>query len=203
MTNNGTHNSNSSTIILTILLSSLHLSTSFTIEAISLSFVNPSIFQTTTPRPNFFPLFVGSEPVGEDGGQEKGDETNSGLFLSDDLNDAISSLGGGYLDAAKKRNEAAKKKMLEDTIREEKEAIAWRKEKGYTSEGEGDPGPKNMNEFIGFVDDGYEGSSGNDEEGGWGFVPQEEEKEEEVKDEPKLFLFGEDDDDTLDKKLIL
>eukprot|EP00555_Chaetoceros_dichaeta_P002422 CAMPEP_0198251106 /NCGR_PEP_ID=MMETSP1447-20131203/2053_1 /TAXON_ID=420782 /ORGANISM="Chaetoceros dichaeta, Strain CCMP1751" /LENGTH=190 /DNA_ID=CAMNT_0043936055 /DNA_START=38 /DNA_END=610 /DNA_ORIENTATION=+ len=189
-----TRNNNSTIIILTI-LSTFNLATPFTIRENRL-FANPSI-DRTTPQSILFPLFVGSEPQGEDDGGTKK------LILSDDVVEAIGSLGanGGYLDAAKKRNEEAKKKLLEDSRREEEEAEAWRREKANKADGD-DFGPKDMSKFKGFLDDGYEDSEGNDEAGGWGYVP-EKEVEEEKEDEPKLFLFGDDDDDAEEKKLIL
>jgi len=184
---------NNSTIIILAILSTFNLVTPFVIRENRRLFKNLSIARTTSPS-IFFPLFVGS-------GQEQDDETKK-LILSEDVRDAIGSLGanGGYLNAAKKRNEEAKKKLLEDTRREEEETEAWRREKANKVDG-GDFGPEDMSVFKGFADDGYEDSLGNDEEGGWGYVP-EKEVEEEKEAEPKLFLFG-DDDDAEEKKLIL
>lgn len=195
---------NNSTIIILTILSSFNLATPFTIKANGPRlFLNPSISRTTL-RPISLPLFVGSEPnpQGEDDGQEKDDGTSK-LILSDDIREAIGSLGAnaGYLDAAKRRNEEAKKKLLEDSRKEEEEADAWRREKANKADGD-DFGPKDMSQFKGFADDGYEDSVGNDEEGGWGYVPPKEEEVEE-EEESKLFLFGDDDDNGEEKKLIL
>jgi hypothetical protein len=121
------------------------------------------------------------------------DEEPSGLIIGEDMSSALQGIGSeaGYLDYAKKRNEEAKAKLQEQIRLEEEETERKRREKEEKG-GEGNYGPGDLSEFKGFADDGFEASVGNDETGGWGEVdePKEEEAEE---DEPKLFLFGDDD----------
>lgn len=107
----------------------------------------------------------------------------------------LSSLGSeaGYLDFARKRNEAAKSKMKEQVRLEEEEAERKRQEKLQRGAGHANYGPGDLSTFTGFANDGFEASAGNDQVGGWS---QEairiEEDNEEKQEEPKLFLFGDD-----------
>lgn len=107
----------------------------------------------------------------------------------------------GYLEAARKRNQEAKLKLLEQIRQEELEAERIRKEMEEKGN-EGNYGPGDLSDYVGFKDDGFEASEGNDDTGGWGNLKKKKEQEEDSKDEdkeePKLFLFGKDagsDDD--------
>jgi hypothetical protein len=116
------------------------------------------------------------------------------LIIGSEMSTALQGIGSqaGYLDYAKKRNEEAKAKMVEQVRLEEEETERKRREKEAKGN-EGNFGPGDLSSFVGFENDGFEASEGNDKAGGWGEA--EEEKEEEAEeDAPALFLFGDDDD---------
>ena len=114
------------------------------------------------------------------------------LILGSGISEALQGLGSeaGYLDAARKRNEAAKAKMLED-IRLEEEAAERKRREREERGNEGNFGPGDMSAYVDFTNDGFEESGGNDETGGWEVNEQPSNEVEE--EEPKLFLFGDDD----------
>ena len=133
--------------------------------------------------------------------QDENDETNipdTTLIIGDEFSNALKTIAteAGYLNAARKRNLEAKAKLMEQLQQEEMEAERIRKER----EEKGNPdnyGPTDMTSFVDFKDDGFESSEGNDETGGWSELKTKGKLEEdgEKKEEPKLFLFGDDDDD--------
>lgn len=103
----------------------------------------------------------------------------------------------GYLEAARKRNQEAKLKLMQQIEQEEMEAERYRKEVEERGS-EGNFGPQDMSTFVGFKEDGFEESEGNDDMGGWSELKKqqgEEQQQEEEKEEPKLFLFGKDGGD--------
>lgn len=126
------------------------------------------------------------------------------LILGAEVGEALNDIGSeaGYLDAARKRNEEGKAKLMEQVRLEEEEAERKRKEREAKGS-EGNYGPGDMSEFKGFADDGFEASEGNDSEGGWTKPPEPEEEAEGDGEEPKLFLFGDEDGDTDAGGLIL
>mmetsp|Transcript_24108 Transcript_24108/g.29688 ORF Transcript_24108/g.29688 Transcript_24108/m.29688 type:complete len:189 (+) Transcript_24108:98-664(+) len=130
------------------------------------------------------------------------EEEEQGLILGDAISDSLQSLGSeaGYLAAARKRNEEAKAKLQEEVRKEEEETEAKRRAKESLGV-EDNYGPGDLSGFVGFKNDGFEASAGNDETGGWGQLknPGEGDGDDE---EPKLLLFG-DDDATSDSGLIL
>ena len=130
-------------------------------------------------------------------------DDSQGLIIGSDMSNALQKLGseGGYLDAARKRNEEAKAKLMEQVRKEEEEAEALRKAK-MESGVEDNYGPGGLSSWKGFKDDGFEESEGNDDSGGWGQLKEVESGEGE-EEEPKLFLFGDDDDTSGGSGLIL
>lgn len=131
--------------------------------------------------------------------EDEGDK----LILGAEIGQALNDIGSeaGYLDAARKRNEEGKAKLLEQVRLEEEEAERKRKEREAKG-AEGNYGPGDLSDFKGFADDGFEASEGNDSEGGW-TKPPEPEEEAEGEEEPKLFLFGDEDGDADAGGLIL
>ena len=128
------------------------------------------------------------------------------------MSNALQGLGSeaGYLDLARKRNEEGKAKMMEQIRLEEEETERkrqWKKQQQESGEGNaGDYGPGDLSGYVGFKDDGFVRSAGNDGTGGWGDLDSGENAEGEGgdggdggeggegdEDEPKLFLFGDDD----------
>ncbi len=122
------------------------------------------------------------------------DEEPTELILGSEMSNALQGIGSeaGYLDYAKKRNEEAKARLMEDMRREEEETARKRAEMEAKGNAE-NYGPGDLSNFVGFENDGFEASAGNDETGGWGEV-KEEEEEPPSEEEPKLFLFGDEDD---------
>ena len=133
----------------------------------------------------------------EDGGDK--------VILGADVGQALYDIGSeaGYLDAARKRNEEGKVKLMEQVRLEEEEAERKRKEHEEKQGAEGNYGPGDLRDFKGFADDGFEASEGNDSEGGWRKPEEPEEEAEGDDDEPKLFLFGDEDGDADAGGLIL
>ncbi len=126
-----------------------------------------------------------------------------GLILGKEISEGLQTLGSeaGYLAAARKRNEEAKAKLMEQVRKEEEEAEALRQKK--KEEGVQDNyGPGDMSGWKGFKDDGFEASEGNDDTGGWGEIATAGGEGEE-EEEPKLFLFGDDDNASDGSGLIL
>jgi len=133
--------------------------------------------------------------------EDEGDK----LILGADVGQALNEIGNeaGYLDAARKRNEEGKAKLMEQVRLEEEEAERKRKEREAKG-AEGNYGPGDLSAFKGFGDDGFKASEGNDAEGGWTKPDEPEEDEEgDGDDEPKLFLFGDEDGDADAGGLIL
>ena len=132
----------------------------------------------------------------EDGGDK--------VILGADVGQALYDIGSeaGYLDAARKRNEEGKVKLMEQVRLEEEEAERKRKEREEKG-AEGNDGPGDLSDFKGFADDGFEANEGNDSEGGWRKPEEPEEEAEGDDDEPKLFLFGDEDGDADAGGLIL
>ena len=127
----------------------------------------------------------------------------SSLFLGEDVQKSIESLGQGdsYLQAARARNnEEARLRLLEQERLEEEEAERKRRARKENGN-ESNFGPGDLSTFKGFIDDGFEASQGSDEEGAWGEIRQNEETSDE--NEPKLFLFGDEDGSDNDSGLIL
>ena len=122
---------------------------------------------------------------------QDGDQNESVLIKG------LSSLGSeaGYLEAARKRNEEAKAKLREQVRLEEEEAERKRQEKQQRGGSESNYGPGDLSNFQGFQNDGFEASAGNDQVGGWSkeAIRVEEDTTEEKQEEPKLFLFGDDE----------
>lgn len=126
--------------------------------------------------------------------ESKTDESPPELILGSKLSESLQSIGSeaGYLSAAKKRAEEGKAKLMEQIRREEEEAEAYRRARAeggdvYNS------GPADMSEWRGFANDGFEESDGFAD--GFGEFKKKDD-EEDVKgeeEEPKLFLFGDDD----------
>lgn len=133
------------------------------------------------------------------------------------MSDALQGLGSeaGYLDLARKRNEEGKAKMMEQIRLEEEETERkrqrWKQEQESGEGNAGDYGPGDLSGYVGFKDDGFEQSAGNDGTGGWGDLNSGENAEDEGgdgegdggEDEPKLFLFGDDDGASSNGGLIL
>jgi hypothetical protein len=138
--------------------------------------------------------------------QAEEEEETPQLIIGADVRGAIQNLGtdgaGGYLDAAKRRNEEAKAKMMEQVRLEEEEAEAKRQAM-KERKGEDNYGPGDLSSFVGFKDDGFEASEGNDEEGGWGPTPEEDGGDDGEEEEPSLLLFGDGDDASGGSGLIL
>lgn len=156
----------------------------FLLSATTLITINDA-FTVTSPIPLSSSLSSSNE-----------DEAEPSLIIGSDMSEAIQGLGSeaGYLDYSKKRNEEAKLKMLEQVRLEEEEAERKRQAReNNTDGGSANYGPGDLSGFVGFKDDGFENSEGNDSTGGWGEV-REGEAEGTEEEEPKLFLFGDDDD---------
>lgn len=132
------------------------------------------------------------------------DDEQQELILSSKLSESLAGIGNeaGYLAAARKRNEEAKAKMMEQIRKEEEEAEARRQAKKDQSIANNfGPGADEMSSWEGFGDfDGFEESSGNDSAGGWSELKEQAQEEEE---EPKLFLFGDENNDSTDSGLLL
>jgi hypothetical protein len=162
----------------------------FTCVIASISLYNPITAFTVSPSivscsdaPNHLSCLYSSP---QDGDQ------NQSIII-----EGLSSLGSeaGYLEAARKRNEEAKAKLREQVRLEEEEAERKRQEKLQRGAGESNYGPGDLSNFKGFENDGFEASAGNDQEGGWSkeAIRAEEDAIEEKQEEPKLFLFGDDE----------
>jgi hypothetical protein len=131
---------------------------------------------------------------------EESDDTS--LIVGAEISKGLQGLGSedGYLGVAKKRNEEAKAKLMEQ-VRQEEEAAEQKRKEREARGNEGNYGPGDLSSFNGFENDGFEASEGNDGTGGWGEVEEEENQETEVEadadadDGPKLFLFGDDNAD--------
>mmetsp|Transcript_4891 Transcript_4891/g.7432 ORF Transcript_4891/g.7432 Transcript_4891/m.7432 type:complete len:174 (-) Transcript_4891:276-797(-) len=123
---------------------------------------------------------------------------DSTLIIGAEISKGLQGLGSeaGYLGVAKKRNEEAKAKLM-DQVRQEEEAAEQKRKEREARGNEGNYGPGDLSSFNGFENDGFEASEGNDVAGGWGEVKEEKSETEadaEADDgEPKLFLFGDDD----------
>jgi hypothetical protein len=135
--------------------------------------------------------------------EESSSSDDDSLIIGSEISNALQGLGSeaGYLGVAKKRNAEAKAQLMEQVRQEEEEAERKRQERENKGN-EGNYGPGDLSSFQGFENDGYEESEGNDENGGWGEV-KEDAPETEEEEEPKLFLFGDDDADTSGSGLIL
>jgi hypothetical protein len=162
----------------------------FATVAVSISLFNHitafTISPSTVPRseaPNNLSCLYSS--------QQNGDPNESILVQG------LSSLGSeaGYLEAARKRNEEAKAKLREQVRLEEEEAERKRQEKLQRGTSESNYGPGDLSNFKGFENDGFEASAGNDQVGGWSqeAIRAEEDNTEDKEEEPKLFLFGDDE----------
>jgi hypothetical protein len=116
---------------------------------------------------------------------EESDDTS--LIVGAEISKGLQGLGSedGYLGVAKKRNEEAKAKLMEQ-VRQEEEAAEQKRKEREARGNEGNYGPGDLSSFNG---------------GGWGEVEEEEKQETEVEadadadDGPKLFLFGDDNAD--------
>jgi len=200
---NGTTKCVSTLMITTIfLLLRANLTKSFEINSLTVSSRHPPAFRIT-PKRKFSTFICASETNTQPQREGQGeDEESNKLYVGEDARKSIQSLGVnfGYLEANKKRTQEAKEKYLEEVRREEEEVEARRKEKEATNGDESleNYGPGDLNEFKGFVNDGYEDSVGNDSEGGWGDIKAAEAEEGE---DSKLLLLDADDDET--GKLIL
>ena len=134
---------------------------------------------------------------------DESNEEPQELILGGKISDSLKELGSeeGWLAAARKRNEEAKAKMMDDLRKEEEAAEAKRRAKEESGI-QNNYGPEDMSTFKGFINDGFEESEADDATGAWGSSqPAEEEKGGE--EEPKLFLFGDDDKDSSGSGLIL
>jgi hypothetical protein len=177
-----------STVLLHLYLS-LNVATAFQITSSSSNVIRGwSNNISTIQRNNIDTIQLNSSP---------NDDNEENELIIGGMSDALQKLGaeGGYLAAAKARNEEAKAKMMEQVRKEEEEAEAYRQAKKESGTAD-NFGPGDLSDFKGFADDGFENSVGNDDTGGWGEV-KEAGAEEEEEEEPKLFLFG-DDDNTSD-----
>ena len=134
-----------------------------------------------------------------DDSSDNAEEAPQELILGKEISDQLQTLGSeaGYLAAARKRNEEAKAKLMEDLRREEEEAEAMRQAKKEHGN-KNNYGPTDMSGYIGFTDDGFEESEGSED--GWGKAGEGDTGGEE--EEPKLFLFG-DEEKSSDSGLIL
>ncbi len=132
-------------------------------------------------------------------------EEEQELILGSSLTDALQGIGSeaGYLAAAKRRSEEGKARLAEQVRKEEEEAEALRRKKMEAGV-EDNYGPGDLSGWKGFADDGFEASAGNDDTGGWGELKAKSADEEsgDGEEEPKLFLFG-DDDNSANGGLIL
>jgi len=129
--------------------------------------------------------------------QQGQDDVDTSLIIGKEIGQALQKIAteDGYLEAARKRNQEAKLKLIQQIQQEEIEAERIRKEMEERGN-EGNYGPGDLSNFVGFRDDGFEASEGNDDLGGWSDLKKKgEEVNEEEKEEPKLFLFGNDNDD--------
>lgn len=146
--------------------------------------------------------FLASSPNPHSDDENNPDSTPSApappLVIGNDMRKALETIAteAGYLDAAKKRNQEAKLKLMEQIRQEELEAERVRKEMEEKGNRE-NYGPGDLSSFVGFKDDGFEASEGNDGQGGWVGVVKTQEAEEKAQEEeePKLFLFGNENDD--------
>jgi Predicted membrane protein len=125
--------------------------------------------------------------------QEEQDTNDASLIIGKEMGQALQKIAteAGYLEAARKRNQEAKLKLMQQIQQEEMEAERYRKEVEERGS-EGNFGPQDMSTFVGFKEDGFEESEGNDDMGGWSELKQQQgeqqQQQEEEKEEPKLFL---------------
>lgn len=91
------------------------------------------------------------------------DDQPQELIIGKNLSEGLQSIGSetGYLAAAKKRNEEAKAKLLEQIRLEEEEAERIRKDRELNGN-VNNCGPGDMSTWVGFKNDGFEESEGED-----------------------------------------
>jgi len=99
-----------------------------------------------------------------------------------------------YIAASKARAEEGRRKMLEEAAREEAAAEERRRKREEGAAAQQNVGPGDLSSYVGFEDDGFEASAGND--GAMAPLMSEGVDDEEEEEAPSLIIPGEEDTDS-------
>ena len=127
------------------------------------------------------------------------DESNELVTGSDEMQAKLQELQtkyptseAAYIAASRARAEEGRRKLMEQTAREEA-AAEERRRRREEGEVQGNVGPGDLSSYVGFADDGFESSAGND---GTMAPLMSDMVEEEEEEGPSLIIPGQDDTDS-------